>query len=124
MARKTDASKKGRFNDVQFVQYELTKAERDHCKTWCTTLEEFDTAFLNIIDAGYRVSAKYDDYSKAYSAFVQTFDQADAHFNCILTGRGSTPTKAIKQALYKHFVVFDREWGSWLERREPSIIDD
>jgi len=120
----TRNNKKGRFNDAKFVQYELTPSEKEACKVWATGFDELDTCMLNLADEGYRIAVKFDDYSHAYSAFVQIFEPDHAHYNCILTGRGSTPLKAIKQACFKHFVVFDQEWGTWLERRESSEIDD
>lgn len=122
--RTAHKDKAQRFNDVRFVRYELTNAEKERCKLWCTTFDELDDALSNIVSAGYRVSTKWDDYGNCYGCFVQTYDEKDANFGCILTGRGSTAAKAVKQALFKHFVIFDLLWGAWLETRENPEIDD
>lgn len=122
--RNKSKGKSERFNDVRFVQYELSAEEKKQCKSWCTSFEEIDTLLLRLMEGGYRASEKWDDYGKCFAAFIQTFDTKHPHFGCILTGRGSTPLKALKQALFKHYVVFDEEWGSWLEARGGVEIDD
>lgn len=116
--------KAARFNDAKFVNYELNVDEKRSCKQWLPSLEEYDDALLKFVDQGYRVSVKFDNYTEAYSAFGQSFDAGNINAGLILTGRGSTPAKAIKQMLYKHFLVFDQEWGGWAEPGQSVEFDD
>jgi len=113
-----------RFNDVEFVQYELSVEEKAKCKAWCTTLDELDTATLRFCESGYTQSWKWDEYSKSYASFAQTKDQNSENFGLMLTGRGSTPLKAVKQALYKHYMIFDAVWPAPAKSRAEYEIDD
>lgn len=118
------ASRAERFNNDKFVNYELTVDEKARCKAWLPTLEEFDDALLKIEESGYRVATKYDNWGNCYGAFITAVEATNSNSGLILTGRGSTPCKAIKQAMFKHFVVFDMEWGGWAERSADLDFDD
>lgn len=116
--------KKARFNDVRFVNYELTKEEKQSCKAWLPTLDEFDDCCLKFVEGGYRYSVKWDDYTQSFACFAQSDGSRPDNSGLLLTGRGSTPSKAVKQAMFKHFVVFDLDWGGWAERGSPEELDD
>jgi hypothetical protein len=113
-----------RFNDTKFIQYELSKEEKATCKSWVTTLEELDTLYLRFCESGYSMSAKWDDYSASFAAFGQTRDQKHANYGYMLTGRGSTPLKAMKQMLFKHYMIFDEMWAEFAESRSAYESDD
>lgn len=123
-AKKPAKKQASRFNDLKFVNYELTKDEKTRCKAWLPTLEEHEDALLKFCESGYKISVKWDDYSNSYAAFAQATQPDDDNFGLLLTGRGSTPHRAVKQALYKHFMVFDLQWGGYAERRDIEELDD
>lgn len=113
----------GRFNDVRFVQYELDEVQRKQCKAWDLSGDDLWLESLSLLDDGYTFSLKYDEYSQSYACFVQVRNQPD-HVNAgfILAGRGSTPAKALKQALFKHRAI-DAAWAGYGERRS-QVVDD
>ena len=115
-----------RWNDNEFVRLELNEAQKAECKAWCSELGELDAIVGQFIDDGYRVSVKYDSYSSAYGSFGQLATDDGKHQNShlVLTGRGSTPLKAIKQMLYKHVHILEGSWGDEVSARYSDAIDD
>jgi hypothetical protein len=96
-----------------FVNYDLTLNEREQCKAWQLTLEELDNLMLGMVESGYNITLNYDVRNQAYGCFIKVRSDENVNAGLILTGRGSTPLKAFKQAYYKHTTVFDGTWGSY-----------
>ena len=113
-----------RFNDVQFINYELDKATAAECKAWEISEADCFDAVLKLCEAGYRLSLKWDDFSSAYAAFLQQGVEGEPNFGYVLSGRGTSPFKAAKQALFKHFRVMDAKWESFADRKALDDIDD
>lgn len=114
-----------RFNDLKFINYELTVEERAACKAWIEDLNDLDNYTRAANEEGYRFSLKYDERSKAYACFMSAYgDAAKINGGFMNTGRGSSPFKALRQVLYKHLVIFDKEWGGYAEAVDWSEIDD
>jgi hypothetical protein len=112
------------YNNSVFVQFELTAEQKAECKAWELDIDQLDALLLKLLDSYYRVSAKWDDFSNSYAAYLQTTDAGHENFGLILAGRGSTPAKAIKQVLYKHFKVLAGEYSRWVDERKQEEIDD
>lgn len=116
-------SKTTRFDSSRFVQYELDSIETARCKAWELSADDLWGHVLALVDDGYSVTLKYDSWSEAYACFVQVRGQDD-HPNAglILAGRGSGPSKALKQALFKMEAI-GSSWVQYGERR-ISTFDD
>lgn len=131
MVKKTDSNgdkptpkaKKERFNEVKFVNRELTKEEAAELKEMPLWSEDWSSWFTRACDAGYSFSIRYDAYSEAFACFVSTKKEDDDNFGCILTGRGSEPLKALRQALYKHWRLAECQWNR-IDRSLNFEIDD
>jgi len=115
---------KGRFNDAQFIQHELDKAQVQTCKAWYMAEGDAFEAILRMADSGYVVTLKYDSFSEAYSCFLRQSSSEGKNWGYILSGRGSTPFKALKQALFKHFIVMGEDWESFAGFDKRAEIDD
>lgn len=112
-----------RYDGARFVQYELNEVEAQQCKAWSLDGDDTFTAMLPLLDEGYSFTIKFDRYSDCYACFIQIRGAPDhPHAGLILTGRGSTPHKAVKQALFKHQAV-DATWVQYAERRLPALDD-
>lgn len=112
-----------RFNDAKFVQYELDKVEQQQCKAWALDAADAWAEMLPLLDEGYSFTVKFDGFSNCYACFVQVRGVPDhANSGLILTGRGSEPFKAVKQALFKHKAI-DATWLPYAERRYPDLDD-
>jgi len=112
-----------RFDSSRFVQYELDALEQAKCKAWQVSADDLWGHVLALADEGYSLALKYDTFSEAYACFVQVRGQSD-HINAglILTGRGSEPKKALKQALFKMDAI-GPSWVQYGERRKADLDD-
>lgn len=106
---------------VEFINRELREAEVKAFRLWredgATVLAFWD----ELCEDGYKTSVKFDDYSSSYAAFVFPPDDSDNDGFC-LTGRGGTAYRALAEALYKHFVLFGKQWSN--DGRSPDVADD
>lgn len=121
--RNSSNGKAARFDSSRFVQYELDAAEAQKCKAWDVSADDLWGHVLALADDGYSITFKFDSWSEAYACFVQVRGQDD-HVNAglILTGRGSTPSKALKQACFKMDAI-GPTWVQYGERRQ-AVLDD
>lgn len=120
----TAKTHKARFNDVVFVQRELSADETLACKNQVASLDVLENSVLSLCDRGYRISLKWDDYGECYGAWMQQTEASGENAGMCLAGRGSTPIKALKQVLFKHFVLLEESWEEFKEVRKGIEIDD
>jgi len=113
-----------RFNDAKFVQYELDKESQAMCKAWDLTSDALVDMLNGLADSGYRITVKYDTYSSSYAASMQEVHDTGRNSGLILTGRGTTAVKALKQLFFKHFHIMDGVWGEYAGFDFRSNIDD
>ena len=93
-----------RFNETVFISFPLSEEQKQEIKRVTFNLDDVDSAIIRLCEENYKVSFSFDEYSSAYAVFITP--KGDKHRNAgfILTGRGSSPHKALKQAF-----LFD--WG-------------
>jgi hypothetical protein len=113
-----------RFNDVIFVNWSLSSDEKAACKAWQLSMEDFDNALATIIEGGYKTTLSYDSFRSCYTASIVPSKDAKSNQGYILTGKGSTATKALKQALYIHFHVMGEEWAAYSTAKAVEDLDD
>jgi hypothetical protein len=112
-----------RFDSSRFVQYELDKAQQQACKNWQVSSSDLWQSLLGLLDDGYSATFKFDTFSSAYACFIQARqDTSHVNYGLVLAGRGSTPEKAIKQALFKIHAI-GPSWHEFAEHRQ-QVIDD
>lgn len=121
--RPTKPTKTARFNDVRFVNYQLPKEVKEALKEKPFSPEQFLDALMDMNDAGYSVKFKYNSFQSCYECYVQQTDPKHANADMILPGRGSSPSKALKQACFIHYEVTQGHWEGFLEHK-PDEIDD
>jgi len=120
----SDRPKAERFNNMQFIQYELDKDQQKACKDHAISADQLFDEMLALISDGYRISLQYDTYGECYGCFMHTRVEGHPNYGYMLTGRGSSPLKALKQLIYKHSVCLDRHWSGYAEPRRGVAIDD
>lgn len=113
-----------RFNDVQFVNWSLSVEEKAACKGWLLGEGELDNACVLLIEGGYKVTVSYDVFRSCFTASIVPTKDAKSNQGYILTGKGSTPLKSIKQAAYIHFHVMDGEWSAYSTAKSAEELDD
>jgi len=121
---KRGTARKERFNDVEFVQFELSKDQLAELKATPLDAAVLDELTLKLVEADYRVALKWDERGECHACYIQRVGADGDNVGAILTGRGSTPLKALRQALFKHFVALKEEWGGWRKSNSRELIDD
>jgi len=109
----TNKSTRKPFVQSEFVDYDLSAEDKALCKAQILDVEQFDALLVRLIEGGYKLSVKWDTYTKCNASFLISDDPLNENFGLILTGRGSTPLKAIKQVLYKHFQCLGGDWRGY-----------
>lgn len=92
-----------------FVNLELDEKQHKACKAWIPTLDELDDVLYKLSDEDYQISLRYDAYGKCEGAWMQKRGDKGDNAGLILSGRGSTPIKALKNLLWKHKCT-DGQW--------------
>jgi hypothetical protein len=117
-------SKAERFNDARFVNYDLDEEQRKACKAYVITEADLLDRVSTLIADGYRFGVSLDRDGVTYTAYCQLREPGGDNTGLILTGRGSSCFKSLKQLLYKHYVCMDGDWGPYAEHRGDVVIDD
>jgi len=118
------AKRQSNFVPKTFVRFDLDEKQAAACKKWQPTFSDLDSEMLRLIEAGYKLSFSVDNYNDCYQVFVQTDANIGPNKALIMTGRGSTPLKAMKQAIAKIAACGD-EWPTPdLQERNKTEFDD
>jgi hypothetical protein len=117
-------AKAERWNDAQFVQLELTDEQAKQLKATQVSADEIFAQMEKMIDDGYKFTIKYDAYGDCAGVWCQAATDECANSGYILTGRGSSALKALKQLLYKHFVLLEGSWAAHARRANSAVLDD
>lgn len=121
--RKAPPTKTPRFNDVSFVNYTLPPAVAQTLKESPFSPEAGWKAIHDLNDTGYTVKFRYDEKYQNYTAFIQHSDPNHVNAGIILSGRGSSCMKALKQACFIHYEVTQAVWAGFIEPKAVEIDD-
>ncbi|HET8671482.1 MAG TPA: hypothetical protein VFM05_12890, partial [Candidatus Saccharimonadales bacterium] len=116
MAAKT----KKQTNSIVWVDISLSAAEGKAMREMYATGEKLEGDLMRILDSGYKVTLSHDDYNNADACFLIPKGDDNPNTGMILTARGSDFWKALRGALFRHFVLF--EGGKWTNH-EKQVID-
>jgi len=112
------------FLPAKFINYTLSKEQKDELKTTELTLEYADDILTKLTEGNYKVTFSYDDFAECFAAHVVPKGSEHKNAGFILAGRGSTPLKALKQAAYMHWQIFDEDWSEFYTARGREELDD
>lgn len=121
--KQNSAGRGSDFQQAEFIQRELTAEEQRKCKDWQFSDADMADWLLKLIDERYKVTYRYDDFNECYACWLLP-ERGHHNQGLILSGRGSSPFKAFKQALYKHGVLFEGDWPRDVDKRGKGTIDD
>lgn len=107
-----------------FVQVDLTEAQKEMCKHWVAWDNDPDGAVQAVLGDGLKVTVKEDERSGGYLAMIVPATEPHKFAGWILTGRGSTALKAVKQACFRHLVQFEGDWPLITKEFGPDSFDD
>lgn len=106
-----------------FIEYDLSEQEKSDLKQQAFDLVIANTCLTNLVQAEYRVSFGFDFYNSSFTCSISHKDPKHANAGWVLVGRGSEPLKALKQAAYKHYTVFDEIWHNARAMSKAEIDD-
>lgn len=99
------------FEQFTFLNVELSKEQKDKLKALPFWNDEWDKQLGTVTQAGFQISMKVDSFNHCFAVYMQIRLRSHPCYGFILSGRGSTQTKALRQLLYKHFVVLEENWA-------------
>jgi hypothetical protein len=110
------------FKPNQFVNVTITAIEQAAIKAANFDLPTMDESLNALFSDGYKLSLRYDERNDCFCAWL-IGAVGSANVGLTLTGRGSTVSKSIKQLLYIHHVMLEKDWleGGDIQR---GVLDD
>jgi len=94
----------------EFVNYDLSTEQLKECKAWAMADGDLWNETLAVTDDGYSLSISRDDRNDCYLCILRA-RVPGVNSGLLLSGRGSTPAKAFKQAVFKHHAL-EHDWTS------------
>lgn len=102
---------KSEFQPSKFLNHTFTETDKQGFKTWAQENgNEMSSMLDKLLDDGYSLSVKFDSFSSAFAAFIQTSDASNENVGYILSGRSRSASMAIYAVLYRHYVLFEGVW--------------
>lgn len=83
-----------------FINYNLTNDEKKFLKEQGVDHERIWDSTESAIEAGWTFKFSWDSYNRSYQVVVAQKYPDSPQVGYLLSGRGSTPMKALRQALY------------------------
>jgi len=106
------ATKSKNSQPIEFLNWELTKEEKSAAKAYDLSIPDVFKALERLVDDGYRVSIKRDDYHKSTNvSLTEPAPSGGGVARCIVS-RGPTVVDAARVACFKHFVLLEGDWGN------------
>jgi len=119
------AKAKGGFqNNATFINWSLTKEQKAEIKAFVMNVDDYDDFLTRLTDTHHKITVSEDKFNDCYSASIVPTAENKINKGYILSGKGSTPLKAVKQACYIHFTVFEGDWSSYSSQTGRAEIDD
>lgn len=118
------AGRPGRKYDSEFVSADLTDAEKALCKVWGEWEVDPDALLESVLGDGLRLTLKDDPATGGFLVFLNPVGDTHPYVGWVLSGRGSTPVKAIKQACFRHLVQLKRKWPLVSKSTARTEFDD
>ena len=112
------------YESSSFVKRELSADEKNACKLWAVDGNELWDLLDKAQESGYKFTFKFDSFSNSPACWMHPTSGDNPNEGWILTGRGSTPAKALKQALYKHYTMADENWATIHMGQDKWELDD
>lgn len=123
LAKSSKTSSKPQFAASEFINFPLSAEQKREIKAWHPDIEEIDNLLLRLEESGYRISHRYDDRNECHACWLNPVGDNHPNAGLTLSGRGSTPIKALKQALYIHS-LFDGDWAGNYKQFKEEDLDD
>lgn len=105
------STKSSKSLDIEFINWELTKEEKLAAKSYEVPVDHLLVLVEELVDDGYRVSFKRDDYNKCFNCSLTEPARIDGSSSRCIVSRGPTVGDAVRVAMFKHHVLLEGDWG-------------
>lgn len=112
------------FEPSTFINKDLTAQEQRDLKKQPFGADEYDRMVDALLKQSYKLTTSWDGRNECYAAWIIPIGSGHMNYGFILSGRGSTPLKAVKQVCYKHVVWFNSQSWHGVEGLESVVFDD
>lgn len=110
--KRANKAKQWRNDNVEFVNINLNKAQKEHFRGWFMENEkELPNLLAIFMSAGYKISLKYDTEHECYISTATCFDSSMENYNKALSSRSADWFEAMALTLWKTDVLC--EDGVW-----------
>lgn len=129
MAKKGDPDNKGASQrakyqkQADFVRYELSDDEAKNLKTAEVSEKAALEGVVALVEQEYKLTMRWDGYHGCHCVWLLPPDNHPDNAGLILTGRGSSPFKALKQLLWLHYERFKEIWPAPMTKAQVDIDD-
>lgn len=120
-------AKQKQWTPNSFVNYSLSKSNIAALRSWYKDHFGDTDWLLDLTTEGLKVTFSYFERTDTYSCWLVPMNEADENYGLILSGRGSSPTSALVECVFKHRVLFKGKWpkptadgSSWTWDREED----
>jgi len=108
-----------------FINIYLTEDLKATIKSKPFSPDTFEEFLHQKHQDGFKFTFSYDDYQHCYQVIGTKQDKDDPDFGILLTGRGSSPSKAFKQWLFMQTeIIGETPWSEMLKPSNPGEYDD
>lgn len=115
---KSDPSK---TPDIVWVNYDLTKQDKERLKKYFADQENEYAAAEACINTEHKISVGWDARAGAFAAYAYPTPSNSLNKGMALSARGSTIRSALRGLLFRHFVIFE---GNWRVLNSGPALDD
>lgn len=116
------AKKQKQQPTVEWVDISLSVEESAAMKKLYGDGDKLSADVERIQDDGYKLTLTSDSYNKCSACYVIPKHEDMVNYGKILTARGSDTWKAIRGALFRHYVLFQGD--AWTNHEKQTVDVD
>lgn len=106
-------------NNVRtYIEYKVTDDDRLAIREWCSDMSDLWEMVQQLLDSQYVFKCAYEKSNDCYACYISghwLLNKPDA--NTTLTGRGSSWDRALRQAMWVHFIGIGTDWSGWKDKK-------
>lgn len=103
-----------------FIRHTITNEEKARYDGWGYSDDDLWADIQRLVDSGYSVSFKWDEYNEAHQCSFKCSNKKDVNDGWCMVARAPDIYNAIRLALYKHLVLMEGDWSAWHEREREK----
>lgn len=107
--------------DLKWINRNLTDDEKAHHDAQAKKPAELGVLLFKVALQGYNVRIAWDAYSSCFQANLVPFQPENPNFGFAISARGVTPERAVSLLLYKHYAIFEENWGNFYQAKTTSM---